>query len=95
MLAAQGRAGDTGTCKKCKPGKMPADDKQSCIKCGGPCPRHAARVVHKGSALTDCDLLWAGEEPNLLVSRDGSECVACEDGLKPNEKQTNCTEDGH
>ena len=42
-----------------------------------------------------CDLLWAGEEPNLLVSRDGSECVACEDGLKPNEKQTNCTEDGH
>ena len=42
-LAAQGRAGDTGTCKKCKPGKMPAEDKQSCIKCGGPCPGHTAR----------------------------------------------------
>ena len=36
-----------------------------------------------------------GEGPNLLVSRDGSECVACEDGLTANEKQTNCTEDGH
>ena len=72
---------------------MPAEDKQSCIKCGGPCPRHTVRVVHKGSALIDCDLLWAA--PNQLVSRDGSECVACEDGLMPNEKQTNCTEDGH
>ena len=74
---------------------MPAEDKQSCIKCGGPCPGHTARDVHQGFALTLRFWLWAGDAPNQLVSRDGSECVACEDGLMPNEKQTNCTEDGH